>query len=83
LVIVDAVERTENAMDADAHTPADGSGTRDAAAKDARAPHDAERPPTPGEEQTADAMELKPSVAEHEQEMARRGAEIRGEGAIE
>ena len=54
-------------------------------ATDAAAAHDADRPPTPEEEQLAE--QALPgidtdSVARHEREMAERGASVEGEGQI-
>jgi hypothetical protein len=42
----------------------------------------ADRMPTPEEEEIADELELDPEVAEHEREMAERGAKQKGEGRV-
>ena len=48
-----------------------------------RAAHDADRPPTPDEEAAAEAHGPPDAgVAAHAREMARRGAEVRGEGEV-
>ncbi|HUS61300.1 MAG TPA: hypothetical protein VMY34_03825 [Acidimicrobiales bacterium] len=52
-----------------------------AAKRDAQAPHDADRPPTPDEE-TAAPTEVDPAVAEDYREATERGAKVRGEGQI-
>ncbi len=64
--------------------------TRQAEATDAAAVHDADRPPTDEESERVDAAteELRDQgtdrrVAEHHQEMDRRGANQRGEGRID
>jgi hypothetical protein len=58
--------------------------TRTQDQRDARAPHRADRMPTPDEEEAADesATDVDPSVGAHYQEMAERGANSRGEGRI-
>jgi hypothetical protein len=48
----------------------------------ARASHTSDRPPTPDEEEAAEGATLDPSVEEHEREMGRIGAEVKGEGEI-
>jgi hypothetical protein len=57
---------------------------RDPEAADAGAAHEADRPPTPDEERTAEqvAAEVDPATAEHYREMAERGAKAKGEGEI-
>ena len=52
---------------------------------DARAEHDADRPPTPEEERAAEqsAADVDPDVGDHYREMAERGASVRGEGQID
>ena len=52
-------------------------------ARDATAAHTADRAPTPDEEAAAERNTLEPGVAEHEREMGKIGAEVRGEGEIE
>jgi hypothetical protein len=42
----------------------------------------ADRQPTPDEEQRAESESLDPEVAEHEREMAERGANQKGEGRL-
>ena len=56
--------------------------TRGAEANDARAPHHADRPPTPDEEEAAAGHEVDPSVRAHYEEMIKTGAEEEGEGRI-
>lgn len=57
--------------------------TRDAESDDEQVTAGADRPPTAEEEAAADANPpLDPSVAEHEKEMAERGANQEGEGKI-
>ena len=56
--------------------------TRGAEAQEARHEHAADRPPTAEEEERAEELELDPEVAEHEREMAERGAHQEGEGRI-
>ena len=57
--------------------------TREAEEEEARAPHEADRPPTEEEEEAAEGLRPDPEVAEHEREMDRLGAEVRGEGRID
>ena len=52
-------------------------------AKEATAAHTADRPPTAAEEAAAESNALDPEVSEHEKEMGKIGAEIKGEGEIE
>jgi hypothetical protein len=73
----------------DASPPRASGETRAAEAREARAPHTADRPPTPEEEELADEVANDPEgvriqgeVSAHEREMARRGAAQRGEGRI-
>jgi hypothetical protein len=56
--------------------------TRDEEELEARASHTADRPPTADEEAGAERNDPDPAVAEHEREMDRIGAEVRGEGEI-
>jgi hypothetical protein len=56
--------------------------TRDAERAQAQQPAGADRLPTDAEEAAADELELDPSVAEHEKEMAERGKHQRGEGRV-
>jgi hypothetical protein len=44
--------------------------------------HSADRPPTEEEEAAADSNVPDPEVAEHEREMGKIGAEVKGEGEI-
>jgi hypothetical protein len=55
--------------------------TREAEHADAQAKHESDRAPTPEEEAVA-AQEVEPDVAEHEEEMLKRGANQQGEGRI-
>jgi hypothetical protein len=50
---------------------------------EASAAHRADRPPTAEEETAAEGNVLDPEVAEHEREMGKIGAEVKGEGEIE
>ena len=50
---------------------------------EASAAHTADRPPTPEEEAAAEGNMLDPEVAEHEREMGKIGAEVKGEGQID
>ena len=52
-------------------------------AREAPQPHTADRPPTAEEEAAAEGNPLDPEVAEHEQEMGKIGAEVKGEGQID
>ena len=54
--------------------------TRSEEDTDADVPAGADRPPTPEEEKLAERHSLDPEVAEHEREMAERGARQKGEG---
>ena len=49
-------------------------------AREAAAAHTADRPPSAEEEAAAERNTLEPGVAEHEREMGRIGAEVKGEG---
>ena len=69
-------------------TASDGSddrlsdATRDAEEEEGRAAHQADRGPTEEEEEATEGLRPDPEVAEHEREMGRIGAEVRGEGQI-
>ena len=56
--------------------------TRDAEEGEAAAAHEADRDPSQEEEEAAEGLRPDPEVAEHEREMGRIGAEVRGEGQI-
>lgn len=56
--------------------------TRAAEREDAATQAGADRLPTPEEAAIADDLELDPEVAEHEREMAERGAHQEGEGRV-
>lgn len=56
--------------------------TREEEARDARVPPGATEVPTAEEERLAEKIRLDPEVAEHEREMAERGAHQRGEGRV-
>jgi hypothetical protein len=58
------------------------SETRAAERREAKTTGHADREPTPEEERRAEELELDPEVAEHETEMAERGAHQKGEGRI-
>ena len=49
-------------------------------AREATAAHTADRPPTAEEEALAEGNTLDPEVSEHEKEMGKIGAEVKGEG---
>jgi hypothetical protein len=51
--------------------------------REAAATHTADRPPTAEEEAAAEANTLDPEVSEHEKEMGKIGAEVKGEGEID
>ncbi len=50
---------------------------------EAAASHTADRPPTSEEEAAAESNTLDPEVADHEREMGKIGAEVKGEGQID
>jgi hypothetical protein len=52
-------------------------------AREATAAHTADRPPTAEEEAAAEGNTLDPEVSEHEKEMGKIGAEVKGEGEID
>lgn len=56
--------------------------TRDTEQVDAQAKHESDRAPTPEEEAVAEVQEVEPDVAEHEEEMRKRGANQQGEGHL-
>jgi hypothetical protein len=56
--------------------------TRAAERDDAQRKAGADREPTAEEAARADELELDPEVAEHEREMAERGADQKGEGRL-
>jgi hypothetical protein len=56
--------------------------TRAAERDEATTPAGADREPTPEEQRLADEHDADPDVAEHEREMAERGARQQGEGRI-
>ena len=55
--------------------------TREAEHAEAQAKHESDRAPTPDEEAVA-AQAVEPDVAEHEEEMLKRGANQQGEGRV-
>jgi hypothetical protein len=57
--------------------------TKEEEAREATAAHTADRAPTPDEEAAAEGNTLEPGVSEHEQEMGRIGADVKGEGKID
>ena len=65
-----------------AHTTVQ-EATKDEEAREAEASHTADRPPTPDEAAAAEGNQLDPEVAEHEREMDRLGADVKGEGQID
>jgi hypothetical protein len=58
-------------------------GTKAEEAREATAPHTADRPPTAEEEVAAEENTLDPEVAAHEKEMGKIGADVKGEGEID
>jgi|HubBroStandDraft_5_1064220.scaffolds.fasta_scaffold596856_2 hypothetical protein len=58
-------------------------GTKIEELLEASAAHTADRPPTEAEEAAAEENTLDPEVAEHEREMGKIGAEVKGEGEID
>ena len=52
-------------------------------AREAAAAHTADRPPTSEEEAAAEVNTVQPGVAEHEREMGKIGAEVKGEGEVD
>jgi hypothetical protein len=56
--------------------------TRATEREDAERTAGADRAPTPDEEAEAESRSLDPDVAEHEREMAERGANQKGEGRL-
>jgi len=56
--------------------------TRATERDDAQTPAGADREPTPEEAQAAEELTVDPKVAEHEREMAERGANQKGEGKL-
>jgi hypothetical protein len=57
--------------------------TKSEEAREAGAAHTADRPPTADEEAAAEGNTLDPGVTEHEKEMGKIGAEVKGEGEID
>jgi hypothetical protein len=57
--------------------------TKEEEAREATAAHTADRPPTSAEEAAAEGNTLDPGVDQHEREMGKIGAEVKGEGEIE
>jgi hypothetical protein len=57
--------------------------TKKADRKDAKAEHDADRPPTPEEERDVEGRKVDPDVAEAYEDAMERGANVKGEGQIE
>ena len=58
------------------------AATREAERVEAQAKHESDRAPTPEEQAAAEAYELGPDVAEHEEDMLERGANQQGEGRL-
>jgi hypothetical protein len=50
---------------------------------EASAAHSADRPPTAEEEAAAEQHTLDPDVADHEREMGKIGADVKGEGEVD
>lgn len=57
------------------------AGTQQAEEEEAKAPHDADRPPT-SEEDSAAPTEADPGVASNFEDMAQKGANVKGEGEL-
>ena len=69
-------------MSGEEHSPTNPSDATEAAeAKEAKAPHTADREPT-GEEEREAPDSPSPETAAHYQEMAERGARVKGEGEL-
>jgi hypothetical protein len=56
--------------------------TREAERAEAQAKHESDRAPSPDEDAAAEAHEVAPDVAEHEEEMLARGVNQEGEGHL-
>jgi hypothetical protein len=57
------------------------AGTHQAEEEEAKAPHQADRPPT-SEEEAAAPTEADPGVASHAEDLAQKGANVKGEGEL-
>jgi hypothetical protein len=68
-----------SASDPDTTDPA----TRDEDEVEAHAAHEPDRAPTPDEESLAERNTIDASVGEHFREMAKTGADVKGEGEVE
>jgi hypothetical protein len=71
------------APDAGSGRTEEDDATKAEEAREANAPHAADRPPTADEERAAESNTLDPDVSEHEREMGKIGAEVKGEGESE
>lgn len=70
-------------MGENAKTSEPDQSTREAERREARAEHAPDRAPTADEDKAAPGRgDLKEGVAEHYEEMAERGANVKGEGEI-
>lgn len=69
-------------MATDQDTGGTTAATRAADEKDATSDHTADRAPTPEEAEAAETQSVDPSTAEAYQDMARKGAQVEGEGRI-
>jgi len=58
------------------------AATRGAERAEAKAEHESDRAPTPEQERAAEAQEVDPDVAAHEEEMLGRSVNQQGEGRI-
>ncbi|HEY6472797.1 MAG TPA: hypothetical protein VIY26_07890 [Acidimicrobiales bacterium] len=73
----------------DGHSGSDQRGrdveeaTKVEEAREAIAAHTSDRPPTSEEEAAAEGNPLQPGVSEHEREMGKIGAEVKGEGEVD
>jgi hypothetical protein len=57
------------------------ASTQQAEEEEAKAPHEADRPPT-SEEESAAPTEADPGVASNFEDMAQKGANVKGEGEL-
>jgi hypothetical protein len=79
-------EGSSNGSDSDGADAPDAEvdeGTKVEELLEASAAHVADRPPTADEEAAAEGNTLDPEVAEHEREMGKIGADVKGEGEID
>ncbi len=75
--------QTKMAESQDFHDPSMRPEAHRAAERDAHRTPGADRMPTPEEERLAEQQKVPPGTAEHYEEMARIGADQKGEGRID